>query len=83
MKNVSAATQIFTSGAYLANRPTYTLVYDSALNANPVNGMITVKLQTPFVRTAGDNLQILVVSMIFTNENCCQKRSTLRMETTP
>jgi hypothetical protein len=60
MKNISSATQTFTSGAYLANRPTYTLVYDSALNANPVNGMITVRLQTPFVRTAGDNLQILV-----------------------
>jgi len=60
MKNVSSATQAFTSGTYLANRPTYTLVYDSALNANPVNGIITVRLQTPFVRTAGNNLQILV-----------------------
>ena len=60
MKNVSSATQAFTSGTYLANRPTYTLVYDGVLNANPVNGMISVTLQTPFVRNAGDNLQILV-----------------------
>jgi hypothetical protein len=60
MKNVSAATQTFTSGTYLTNRPTYTLVYDSALNANPVNGLITIRLQTPFVRTAGDNLQFLI-----------------------
>jgi hypothetical protein len=36
------------------------LVYDSALNANPVNGLITVRLRTPFVRNAGDNLQMLV-----------------------
>ncbi len=60
MKNVSSATQSFTSGTYLANRPTYTLVYNGALDANPVNGMISVTLQTPFVRNAGDNLQILV-----------------------
>ncbi len=60
MKNVSSASQSFTSGAYLVNRPSYTLVYDSVLNANPVNGIITVRLQTQFVRTAGDNLQILV-----------------------
>ncbi|MCX6293577.1 MAG: T9SS type A sorting domain-containing protein [Sphingobacteriales bacterium] len=60
MKNVSSATQALTSGTYLANRPTYTLVYNGALNANPVNGMITVTLTTPFVRNAGDNLQILV-----------------------
>ena len=60
MKNVSSATQAFTSGAYLVNRPTYTLVYDGALNANPVNGIISVTLQTPFVRNAGENLQILV-----------------------
>lgn len=60
MKNVPSATQAFSSGAYLASRPTYTLVYDGALNANPVNGMISVTLQTPFVRNAGDNLQILV-----------------------
>lgn len=60
MKNVSSSTQAFTSGTYLANRGTYTLVYNGALNANPVNGMISVTLQTQFVRNAGDNLQILV-----------------------
>jgi hypothetical protein len=59
MRNI-ADTQILASGAYLAKRYLYTLVYNGALDANPVNGMIKVTLQTPFVRTAGKNLQILV-----------------------
>lgn len=59
MRNITD-TQNLTSGTYLPRKPLYTLVYDGALNANPVNGMIKVTLQTPFVRTAGKNLQILV-----------------------
>lgn len=59
MRNISD-TQILASGTYLAKRYLYTLVYNGALDANPVNGMIKVTLQTPFVRTAGKNLQILV-----------------------
>ena len=59
MRNI-ADTQSFTSGVYLAKRPLYTLVYDGPLNASPVDGMITLTLQTQFVRTAGRNLQILI-----------------------
>lgn len=59
MRNI-ADTQSFTTGTYLPKKYLYTLVYNGALDANPVNGMIKVTLQTPFVRTAGNNLQVLV-----------------------
>lgn len=57
MKNVPAATTTFTAGNYSTTG--YTLVYDgtfspSIVGANPIN------LTTPFTRTAGSNLQILI-----------------------
>ena len=55
-----ADTQSFSSGTYLPKKYLYTLVYNGALDASPVDGKIKVTLQTPFVRTAGKNLQILV-----------------------
>jgi hypothetical protein len=58
MKNVSAATQFFTTGpADLA--ATYTVVFDGTWNATD-NGtrIIELVLTPPFVRTAGSNLQI-------------------------
>jgi hypothetical protein len=59
MRNI-ADTQSFSSGTYLPKKYLYTLVYNGALDASPVDGKIKVTLQTPFVRTAGKNLQILV-----------------------
>jgi len=59
MRNI-ADTQSFTSGTYLPKKYLYTLVYNGALDANPVDGKVKVTLQTSFVRTAGNNLQILV-----------------------
>ncbi len=58
MKNVSAATQFFTTGpADLA--ATYTVVFDGTWNAiDNGTGIIELALTTPFVRTAGSNLQI-------------------------
>jgi hypothetical protein len=59
MRNI-ADTQNLTSGTYLPKKSLYTLVYNGALDANPVDGKVKVTLQTSFVRTAGNNLQILV-----------------------
>jgi hypothetical protein len=57
MKNVSAATQFFTTGP--ASTVGYTLVFDGTFNAVAnASGIIELPLTTPFVRTAGTNLQI-------------------------
>jgi hypothetical protein len=56
MKNVSAATQFFTTGRADID---YTLVFDGTFNAvDNGNGIVELTLTTPFVRTAGTNLQI-------------------------
>jgi hypothetical protein len=59
MRNI-ADTQSFLTGQYKSKISLYTKVYDGALDANPVNGKIKVTLQTPFVRSAGKNLQVLI-----------------------
>jgi hypothetical protein len=57
MKDVSAATQFFTAGP--ASTTGYTVVFDGTFNAvADANGIIELPLTTPFVRTAGSNLQI-------------------------
>ena len=58
MKNVALATTTFTTGAYATAG--YTLVFSGTYNATPV-GLSGVVLTTPFVRTAGTNLQVLIV----------------------
>lgn len=58
MKDVPAATQTLANGTYsLAG---YTLVYTGSLVATPV-GPVGVTLTTPYVRTAGTNLQVLII----------------------
>ena len=57
MKNISAATTTFTSGTYSLTG--YTTVFDGTLNATPT-GIVGVTLSTPFIRTAGSNLQVLI-----------------------
>lgn len=57
MKNVTSATQFFTTGP--ASTTGYTIVFDGTFNAiSNANGNIELTLTTPFVRTAGSNLQI-------------------------
>ena len=58
MKNVAAATTQFTNGAYTTSG--YTLVYTGAFTASPL-GTPGIILTTPFIRTAGTNLQVLIV----------------------
>lgn len=60
LQNVPAGTTTFTSGAY--STAGYTLVYSGAYNAVAgTTGIAGVTLTTPFVRTAGSNLQLLIV----------------------
>lgn len=56
MKNVPAGTTTFTSGAY--SRTGYTQVFSGTYNATGF--LASLDLTTPFVRTAGTNLQILI-----------------------
>jgi|JI10StandDraft_1071094.scaffolds.fasta_scaffold104010_2 hypothetical protein len=58
MKNVPAATTSFTSGVYSAAG--YTEVFNGTYNATSLTGIAGVTLTTPFVRTPGTNLQILI-----------------------
>lgn len=59
MRNVPAATTTFTSGIYTTVG--YTLVYDGVFNAViGTTGIAGVTLTTPFARTAGTNLQVLI-----------------------
>jgi hypothetical protein len=57
MKNIPSTTTTFTSGTY--SLTDYTTVFNGTLNATPV-GLVGVTLSTPFVRTAGTNLQVLI-----------------------
>lgn len=57
LKNVPLATESFATGTYsLAG---YTLVYNGIFDATDP-GIVGVTLTTPFVRTAGTNLQMLI-----------------------
>jgi hypothetical protein len=58
MKNVSAATKTFSTGQYNTSVP-YVLVFNGTFVASPV-GVVGITLTSPFVRTAGTNLQILI-----------------------
>lgn len=57
MKNISSTVSTFSNGTYSTTG--YTLVFNGSFNANIV-GWNDIKLSTPFVRTAGSNLQILI-----------------------
>ena len=57
MKNISSIVSTFSNGTYTTTG--YTLVFNATINANIV-GWNDIKLSTPFVRTAGSNLQILI-----------------------
>ena len=57
MKNVPAATTTFTSGTYTTAG--YTNVYNGSFTATPT-GFKYFTLSTPFVRTPGTNLQVLI-----------------------
>jgi hypothetical protein len=58
MKNVPAGTTTFTSGAYTTAG--YTQVYNGTLDISILTGG-SVTLTTPFTRTAGTNLQLLII----------------------
>ncbi len=57
MKNISSTISTFSNGTYTTTG--YTLVFNDSINASTV-GWNDIKLSTPFVRTTGSNLQILV-----------------------
>ena len=57
LKEVPLATTVFTTGAYSTSG--YTLVFNGSYTAGAV-GWAGVDLSTPFVRTAGNNLQLLI-----------------------
>ncbi|HNJ58540.1 MAG TPA: T9SS type A sorting domain-containing protein, partial [Chitinophagaceae bacterium] len=65
MKNVAAGTKTFTAGSYSLSG--YTLVYTGALSATSAGAPYSftfdaeVTLTTPFARTAGNNLQVLIL----------------------
>ncbi len=58
MKNVPLATTAFTDGTYSLTG--YSLVFSGTFNATPA-GFVGVSLTAPFTRTAGTNLQILII----------------------
>lgn len=57
MKNVSSSTTEFAAGTY--STAGYSLVFDGAIEPADV-GEYFILLNTPFVRTAGSNLQVMV-----------------------
>ncbi len=57
MKNISSTLASFSNGTYSTTG--YTLVFNGSLSASNV-GWNDIKLSTPFVRTTGSNLQILI-----------------------
>ena len=59
MMNVSAATTTFTAGIY--NLAGYTQVFNGTLNLTATTTWQNVDLSTPFIRTAGSNLQVLII----------------------
>ncbi|MBS1744319.1 MAG: T9SS type A sorting domain-containing protein [Bacteroidetes bacterium] len=58
LKNIPAATTTLATGTYTTVG--YTLVFNGTFTATPV-GLQPIILTTPFVRTAGTNLQMLIV----------------------
>ena len=58
MKNVPATTTTLPTAAY--TRTGYTQVFSGTYNATSPSGVAGVTLTTPFVRTPGTNLQILI-----------------------
>jgi len=58
MKNVAAGTTTLATGTY--SRTGYTQVYSGTFTATPAGGPVGVTLTTPFTRTAGSNLQVLI-----------------------
>ena len=63
MQNVASSTTTLANGTYSLTG--YTLVFSGTLNITAV-GFNNVTLTTPFVRTAGSNLQILLIRSNFT-----------------
>jgi hypothetical protein len=57
LKDVPLTTTSFGTGVYSTTG--YTLVFDGTFNANAL-GWVGVDLTTPFVRTTGNNLQVLI-----------------------
>jgi hypothetical protein len=57
MKNISATTTVFAAGTYTTAG--YTLVFDGSIEPAET-GEYKFLLNTPFVRTAGSNLQVMV-----------------------
>jgi hypothetical protein len=60
LKEVPTSTTSFTTGIY--NTTGYTEVFNGSFTAN-TTGWVGVDLTTPFVRTAGNNLQLLIERM--------------------
>ena len=57
MKNISSAITTLSTGTY--TNAGYTLVFSGTFNATPAT-LVGVTLSTPFVRTAGSNLEVLI-----------------------
>lgn len=58
MKNISSSISTFNAGPYNSGGA-YQLVYNGAFNPN-TTGVVGVNLTTPFIHTAGSNIQVLV-----------------------
>ncbi len=82
LKDVSAATTTFAAGAYSLSG--YTLVYSGSVTL-ATTGYTNIVLTTPFTRTAGANLQMLILrsdnalhtSYVFTSANGNNTSSTI------
>ena len=59
MMNVPSTTTAFTTGAYSTTG--YTQVFNGTLNLTALGTWLNVDLSTPFIRTAGSNLQVLMI----------------------
>lgn len=57
MQNVASGTTSFTTGTY--STAGYTTVYSGSFSVTAI-GLITIDLTTPFVRTSGTNLQVMI-----------------------
>jgi|GEM_PF-1766464 len=80
LKEVPAATTTFTSNADVYSTAGYTLVFSGTYDAN-ITGWVGVDLTTTFVRTSGNNLQLLIERLDNTthgafNFNCTRGNST-------
>ncbi len=73
LKEVPAGTETFTTGVY--DLSGYTLVFSGTFNADAV-GWVGVDLSTSFVRTSGNNLQLLIERLDNVTRTGYQFRST-------